>query len=809
MFSDLRFAFRQLAKKPGFMAAVILSLALGIGGVTTTFCWLQCVWLNPLPGVVEQDHVFVVTPMHGSSTWQCCSLPDVRELETQKDIFAGVIASQVTPAYLKIDERRAWIYGQIATANFFDVLGVRPILGRTFLADEDKSPGGNPVLVISETCWRREFAADPTIVGRSVEINRQPFTVIGVTPAAFLGTMSGLRCDFWAPVSMYEQVANFGSLTNRFRRWLHTQVRLQPNVTREQAQAALTVFSKQLEKTYPDANANVSYQLRTFAQAPYGIQPVMLPALRILLVVSFGVLLIVAVNVSNLLLARGSERQKEIAIRLAIGASRLQLMRQLLIESVLLALLGGALGVLATYWMVDLLKVMTPPTNLPVGINLTINGRTLAFASLLALATGFVFGFVPAWQCSRPDLNGTLKEGGRGAGSGRSHRRLRDLFVISEIALSLTLLVGAGLCIRSANLAKQADVGLDPNHVLLASLRIGMNGYTEKTGDVYYQKLLQHLATVPGVESVALASWFPLGFDRGGSRSINPEGYQPKPGEDLEVPRINISPDYFATMKIPVLQGRVFSDNDKEETETVAIVNNAMAQRFWPGLNAVGRRFKDGTRWHTVVGIVKTGKYYAINESGQPMFFTSYLQHQGDLDLGLAIRTQGDPAAFVHTLRDEMRKLDPEVEIWSTLPMRDYMKAAFTAPVLASRLLTAMGLLALALAAMGVYAVMSYAVGERMREFGLRMALGATPGSLLSLVLKNGLLLAGWGIVVGLILATAVTRLLASFLYNVSPFDPVTFIGVPLLLGAIAIVAALLPARRAMQADPCITLRSE
>ena len=809
MLADLKFALRQLTKKPGFTAAVTLSLALGIGGATTTFCWLQSVWLNPLPGVEAQNRIFVVTPVHGTATWQCCSLPDVRELETRKDVFAGVIASQVTPAYLKIGERRAWIYGQIATANFFDVLGIRPILGRTFLADEDKNPGGNPVLVISETCWRREFAADPEIIGRSVEINRQPFTIIGVTPAAFYGTMSGLKCDFWAPVSMCKQVANFGSLSNRFVRWLHTQVRLQPNITRKQAQSILSVFSSQLEKTYPDANASVNYQLRTFAQAPYGVQPIMLPALRILLVVSFGVLLIVATNVANLLLARGSERQKEIAIRLAVGASRLQLMRQLLVESVVLSLVGGALGLVATFWMVDLLKAMTPPTTLPVGLDMAINGPTLCFASLLALATGFIFGFFPAWQCSRPDLNRTLKEGGRGAGGSRSHRRLRDLFVISEIAISLTLLVGAGLCIRSASQARQADVGFNPNHMLLVGLRIGMNGYTEETGKVYYQKLQQHLASVPGVESVALANWFPLGFERGGNHSVEPEGYQPKPGEDIDAPIVIISPDYFATMKIPVLQGREFTNQDDEKAEPVAIINEAMVQRFWPGQNALGRRFKDGNRWRTIVGIVKTGKYYSVNEPAQPMFFTSYRQGIWDLNLGLAIRTQGDPAAFAQTLRTEMYKIDPEVEIWGTLPMRDYMKAAYMAPVLASRLLTAIGMLALVLAAMGVYAVMVYAVGERMREFGLPMALGATPGSLLSLVLKNGLFLAGWGIALGLTLAIAITRLLASFLYNVSPFDPVTFIGVPILLAVIAIVAALLPARRAMLADPCVALRSE
>ncbi|MFT3869419.1 MAG: ABC transporter permease [Nibricoccus sp.] len=809
MIADLKFAFRQLVKKPGFTAAVVLTLALGIGGATTTFCWLQSVWLNPLPGVTNQDRIFVVTPVHGTNTWHTCSLPDIRDFETQKEVFAGVIASQVTPAYLKVGERRAWIYGQIATANFFDVLGVLPILGRTFLPDEDKQPGGNPVLVISETCWRREFSADPAIVGRTVEINRQPFTVIGVTPAVFYGTMSGLKCDFWAPVSMHKQVANFGSLDARYDRWLHTQVRLQPHVTRAQAQAALGVLSGQLEKTYPRTNTDMTHQLRTFAQAPYGIQPIMLPALRILLVVSFGVLLIVAANVANLLLARGSERQKEIAIRLAVGASRLQLLRQLLVESIVLSLIGGALGMVATFWMVDLLKAMMPPTNLPVGLDMAINGRTFAFAACLALATGFIFGLVPAWQCSRPDLNGTLKEGGRGAGSGRSHRRLRDIFVVSEIALSLTLLVGAGLCISSAKQAQHADVGFNPDHMLIVGLRIGMSGYTEETGKIYYQKLQQHLATVPGVTSVALANWFPLGFERGGSHAPLPEGYQPKPGEDLSVPIVRISPDYFATMKSPLLQGRELTNHDNGNAEPVAIINEAMAQRFWAGQNALGRRFKDGNRWLTVVGIAKTGKYYSINEPAQPMFFTPYLQGIRDLDLGLAIRTEGDPAAFVQALRNEMRRVDPEVEIWVTLPMRDYMKAAFTAPMLASRLLTAMGILALVLAALGVYAVMAFAVGERMREFGLRLALGATPRSLLSLVLKTGLALAGWGIALGLALAVAVSRLLAGFLYGVSPFDFVTFVAVPFLLAAIAIVAALVPARRAMLADPCVALRSE
>ena len=809
MLSDLRFAFRQLVKKPGFTAVVVLSLALGIGSSTTVFCWLQGVWLNPLPGVVHQERMFVLTPVRGTSQWQTCSLPDVRDIDAQKEIFAGVIASQVTPACLGVDNQQEWIYGQIATTNFFDVLGVHALLGRTFLADEDQKPGGNAVLVLSETFWRRRFAADPSIIGRNVELNRHVFTVIGIVPAEFRGTMSGLACDFWAPLSMHQEVATFGSLTNRHDRWLHTQARLQPGVSQQRAQAALDIIARQLEKTYPDSNIQTSFRLLTFAQAPYGVQPVLLPALRILLVVSFGVLLIVAANVANLLLARGGERQKEIAIRLAVGAGRWRLMRQLLIESLLLASLGGVAGVVSAFWMIDLLKAMTPPTNLPAALTQSVDWKTLAFASVLSLGIGVIFGLVPAWQSTRPDLNRTLKEGGRGSGGGRFHRRLRHLLVIGEIALSLTLLVGAGLCIRSANRARQADFGLNPDHVLLAGLRIGMNGYDEQHGKIFYRQLQQHLAALPGIESVALASWFPLGFEGGPSRFVRPEGYEEKPGEDLSVRWVAVSPGYFATLEVPLLDGREFTDQDTTASAPVAIINEAMARRFWPGQIALGRKFLVGKTSLTVVGLAKTGKYQALNEAALPMYYTPYSQGIYDLDLGIAARTRGEPAVFAGALRDEVHRLDPGVEIWGTMPMKDYMKAAFIAPVLASRLLTAMGIVALALAAMGVYAVMAYAVGERMQEFGLRMALGATPRSLLALVLKNGLALTAWGVGLGLVMAFGITRLLASVLYDVSPFDPVTFFGVPLILAATAVVAALVPARRAMGADPSITLRSE
>jgi predicted permease len=809
MLSDLRFAFRQLIKKPGFTAVVVLSLALGIGSSTTVFCWLQGVWLNPLPGVARQERMFILTPVRGTSPWQTCSLPDVHDIDTQKEIFAGVIASQVTPACLGVDAQSEWIYGQIATANFFDVLGVRALLGRTFLADEDQKPGGNAVLVLSETFWRRRFAADPSIIGRSVELNRHVFTVVGVVPAEFRGTMSGLVCDFWAPLSMHMEVMNSGSLTVREWRWLHTQARLQPGVNQERAQAALDLLSARLQQTYPDTNNSIFFKILRFSQAPYGVQPVLLPALTILLVVSFGVLLIVAANVADLLLARGSERQKEIAIRLAVGAGRSRLVRQLLIESLLLAALGGMAGILAAFWMVDLLQAMTPPTNLPTALTQAVDWKTLVFASTLTLGTGILFGLFPAWQCTRPDLNGALKEGGRGTSGGRSHRRLRQLLVVGEIALSLTLLVGAGLCIRSANRARQADLGLDPNRVLLAGLRIGMNGYNEQTGKVFYRQLQQRLSSLPGVESAGFASWFPLGFEGGASTDVHPAGYDEKTGENMSIRWVTVSPGYFSTIKVPLLSGREFTDHDDTDNTRVAVVNEAMALRYWPGQNAIGHTFRTGNTPRTVIGVVKTGKYQTLNEAPLPMFFTPYGQGINELNLGVAVRTQGDPSLFARTLRDEIHRLDPGVETWGVMPMKDYMKAAFTAPVLASRLLTAMGLVALALAAMGVYAVMAFAVGERMREFGLRMALGASPRELLTLVLKNGLTLAAWGVGLGLVLALGVTRLLASVLYDVTPFDPVTFFGVPSILATTAIVAALIPARRAMRADPCVSLRSE
>ncbi|HLP06655.1 MAG TPA: ABC transporter permease, partial [Opitutaceae bacterium] len=795
-------------KAPGFVAVVVLTLALGIGATTTVFCWRENMRNNPVPGSENQSQLRVLLTERGASRWHTVSPPDLRDARELHEIFSGIIGSQTTPACVSIDAKPSWLYGQIVTANFFSVLGVRPVQGRTFHPEEDAHPGGDNVVVLGERCWRRRFAADPHIVGRTIEINRHPFTVIGVVPESFQGTMSGLQFDFWTPVSMHHEVANFGSLAERNDRWLHTQVRLAPGVDDALAQTALDTLSSRLAAEYPNTNHGIGLRLVPFAQAPYGAQPILLPVLRVLLVVCFGVLLICAANIANLLLARATARQREIGIRLAIGAGRLQIVRLLLAESLWLVLAGGLGGLVLSSWFIELLAQLTPPSHLPVRIANEFSLGTYGFAAAITLGAGVLFSLVPAWQSARTDLNHVLKDGGRNTVSPGQHV-LRRLLVVTEIALALTLLVGASLCVRSVVKARRADLGLDTSNLLLAGLRIGMHGYTEPTGMAFYAHLQQEVATLPGVVDAALASTFPLGLERGPQSSVLPEGYQPQPNEDLSVPYAIVSPRFFSTLRTPLLAGRDFNDLDDGHAQPVAIINEALAQRFWPGVDPVGRRFRAHGKTRTVIGVVRTATQYAVGERPQEFFYLPYRQGVWDLNLGICVRTAGEPLAALGDLRNAIHRLDPAVELWSAMPMREYMQGAFLAHTFATKLLFALGGLALLLAAMGVYAVMAYAVNQRRGEFGVRMALGAAGGDVLRLVLRQGLALAAIGVAAGLVLATSASHLLAGLLYGVGPFDPVSFTAIPLLLTGVAVAASWLPAHRATKVDPNEALRAE
>ncbi|HVU35057.1 MAG TPA: ABC transporter permease [Opitutaceae bacterium] len=805
--NDLRFAIRQFAKTPGVTATIILSLGLGIAAIATVLCWTRRLVTQPLPGVADQDRIVAFVSNQGGG---CASLPDLRDIADTRDVFAGFIATMPTPVSLTVDRHTEWTDAQIVSANYFQFLGVHPILGRVFRPEEDRQPGGNPVAVISERLWRRRFAADPGVIGRSLELNRRQFTIVGVAPGDFDGTLSPAIYDVWVPLSMIWEARNQGHnfLTQRDARGWHNLGRLQPGVSLGQAQGAIRTLNARLAAAYPNTNREIRYQVVPLSRCPWGAQVLMGPVLRLLLAVTVGVLLIVAANVANLLLARAVRREKEIAVRIAAGATRAQLLRLLLTESLLLALAGGAVGILVSVWLVDTIPLLFE-ASMNLRLSFTLDPTTVGLATLVAIATGLLFGLAPAVHASRTDLAEALKAGARGSSPGRIHRRLRTWLVVSEVALALVLLVGAGLCVAGLRQARRVDLGLNPDGVLMAGLQIGMNGYTPDTGLPFYRALRERAAAIPGARDAALASWFPLGLAGCKGSGVIVEGRPRPPGEELTYEYAIVSPHYFSTLQIPFVAGRDFTDADDAAATSVAIVNEAFARRFWPGTNPLGRSFRTGGKPRTVVGVVKTGKYNRLDEAPDCFFYLPYLQGVPDLDLGICVRTEGDPAGSAPALRAAVQALDPNVELRQTMTLRTYTQAVLIPQRVASSLLTLIGGVALILAAMGVYAVIASAVTERTREFGVRVALGATRTGVIALVLRQALGLVGGGLLAGTVVTLALTRLLHAFLFGVSPFDPTIFGTVALLLLLTGLLACYLPARRATQISPIEALRAE
>jgi macrolide transport system ATP-binding/permease protein len=808
---DFRYAVRMLARSRGVTAVAVLSLALGIGGNATVFTWARSVLLHPFSGITNSEQIVAVETVMPDGEYHTSSYPDYKDYRDQNQVFSGTIGFELVAALLKrpAEEQAQRNWGLLVTGNYFDVLGVPPALGRTFRAEEDTAPGGDPYVVLSDGFWRKRFAADPGVVGQTVQINLHSFTIIGVAPRNFQGTIVGLNPEYFVPMMMQPVVLPGERLDYRAPTFVHVMGRLKPGVSLEQARADVGTIAQRLAREYPDTNKNIGVFVAPVWRAHYGLQDFLLPVISFLMVVAVLVLLIACANVANLLLARAAAREKEISIRAALGASRWQLMRQFMAESLVLGFLSAGVGLIIAAWSANFLLFFLPPVYLPVGLTVGLDWSVLGFTFVLTLAAVMVFGLVPALQTSRPRLNESLKEGGRTSQSGSRRHVLRDLLVVSETLLAMVLLIGAGLLVRTVRNTQTARPGFNPEHVLLAAMDLRASGYTtEQQTTVFFQRFLERLRATPGVRSVSAERWAPLWFTGRGYTRPTIEGYTPGPNEEVGIDYNVVGPNYFSTMQIPLLAGREFTDADRLSTPRVALVNETMARRYWPGQNPIGRRLNSWDTWWTIAGVVKDIKYHSMNESAEPFLYFPLLQSDGT-DANILVRTDGDANALLPAVQRQAAAVDPNVAVLYSGDLTHILSISLFSYRVAASVAGVLGILGLLLASLGLYGVLSYAVTQRTPEIGIRIALGAQRNHILELVVGQGMRLALIGVGLGLAAALTLSRFLASLLFGVSARDPLTFAGVALLLGGVALLACYVPARRAMRVDPMVALRHE
>ncbi|HEU5450433.1 MAG TPA: ABC transporter permease [Terriglobales bacterium] len=801
---DLAFALRMIRNNPGFTFVAVFTLALGIGANTTIFSWTNAILLNPLPGIQDAGRMTEVITLSKSEFFTSMSYPDYLDYRQQATTLAGIAVHDMDTGALDTPRGAQRIWVELASDNFFDMLGVHPILGRTFVEAEGKSPV--PVVVISERLWRNRLGADPDIIGKKLDINRMPFTVIGVVPKEFISGYTGLAMDVWAPVQMAETfIAGPNRLPNRGNQWLNTLARLKPGVTPAQAAEELSAIAQRIDRG-PNAAQN---RVGVFPlwRSPRGAQAVLGPVLLVLMAVVGVILLITCANIANLLLSRAVARRREFAVRLSIGCSRMRLMRQMVTETMLLVTLAAAGALVAQRWTAGLLLRFIPPSDLPITLVTGLDLRILGFTAALALASALFFGIVPAWQAGRTELATALKNDSAQGGTRRAW--LRNTLVVSQLALSLLLLISAGLFVRSLQQAKLFDPGFRADHLLLSQVDLFSAGYDKARGQQALERMLSGIRNLPGVESASMARRVPLSLAGGSSSStIEPEGYEAPKGTKAWSYFNTVAPQYFQTMRIPVLRGREFSASDRPDAPEGFMINQTFAERYWPGQDPIGKRIRYGRNWYPVIGMVADSKYRKLNEPASPFVYLSTTWNYVPAVI-FHVRTATDPRAVAAPLRSVVAQVDPKLPVYGVSTMEETIQAASFQQRLSASLLGAFGLLAVVLASVGLYASMAYSVSRRTRELGVRMALGASRRDVGRLVLGNALRLTGVGVAIGLLLAAGATRLFASLLFGVSAGDPAIFGGVVALLAAIALIAAYLPARRAAQLDPLQALRCE
>jgi putative ABC transport system permease protein len=804
LLQDLKYGVRMLMKHPGFTAVAVIALALGIGANTAIFSVVNAVLLRPLP-FTEPDSLMVVyeSRMDRGGQRGSVSYPNFADWRAQNTVFEHMSTFHDSDFVLTGEGEPVRLHTAVVNADLLPLLGVAPIIGRPFVPEEDKPGNSGRVVLLSHRLWQQRFSGDQNVLGKSLVLNGKDYDVVGVMPEGFHFPVDAETIDLWTTVAV-----DSGMFGQRGAHYMHVIARLKPGITQAQATAEMEGIAANLERQYPDEN---SHRGVTVVPALESLVGDVRPALLILLGAVGMVLLIACVNVANLLLARATTRHREMAIRAALGASRLRVVRQLLTESVLLALAGGALGLLIALWGTDLLVSLTRD-DLPRAGQIGLDVRVLGFTLLVSLLTGIVFGIVPAIQSSRTDLTESLKEGGRGSTEG-GRNRLRGALVVGEVAIAIVLLAGAGLLIQSLRRLERVDPGFNPRNVLTFSLGLPEVRYKPEQQIQFYQLLKARLESLPGVKSASAVMPLPLGGDRM-RVTFETEGRPIAKGELPATEIRTIGLDYFKTMGIPLIKGRDFTERDVQKAPAVIIVNEAFAKQFFPGEEVIGKHIQPGisddddeTPMREIVGLVGNVKHQKLNAEPDPEAYEPHAQLT--FDMTMLVRTETDPNSIVKAAQNEVKALDKDLPAYGIKTLDEYLSASVARPRFNALLLGVFASLALILTAVGLYGVMNYSVTQRTHEIGIRVALGARQQDVLKMVVRQGMILTGIGIGAGLIGAYFLTRLLETMLFGVGSTDPATFVAISIILAGVALGACFVPARRATKVDPMIALRYE
>ena len=808
LFHDIRLALRQLRRTPYFTVTAIVMLALGICATGTALSWIEGTMLNPVPGA--RDTGRLVTIMRG--TWSTSptppfSWPDYRDLRSGNRTFSGILAYHHEWATLTAGDAPQRVYAAQVSGNYFNVLGIQPVLGRFFRPDEEARPGGVPYVVLGYSLWKTRFAGDPAIVGKSVEIQHQPFTIIGVALRGFVGCMPAIREDLWVPLGASTTPGgNDWELLHRENTWLNVMGRLRPGVDRRAATQDVAAIMRRLVAAYPAAHLGVNtITLDPLWRSPFGGNGYFAASLPILLAFAALVLLLTCANVATLMLVRFVARARDLAIRQSLGAGRAALMRQMILEGLMTSLAGSAAALMLTLWTSSTLGRFVPPNANPIAVSGAVDPRVALTLLAIAIGAGVLCGALPASRSSHIAPAEVLREQTVNLSTGSHNRHVLSGLVVAQVALSVALLVSAGLFLRTLHNKATANPGFDAAHALTATIGLDTGQYSRSEIWQLQKKILARARELPGTTEVSLTDWLPLSLEHK-TGEVWPEGYVPKPHESGEVDRADVSAGYFATMRIPIVEGRAFADTDDAQAPPVMIVDQTAAARYWPGKDPLGRRLRMWDTLYTVVGVVGNSTHGFIGETPKPMIYNSIYQ-SGDPETILQVRTPGDPATVAPMVVEAIHKIDPRWLVYDVRPLRETAQAASTFAVMESTFASAFALLALVLAASGIYGVLAYRTQLRTHEIGIRLALGASRQDVLWLILRQGLRLATLGIALGMVLTVALTRFISAQLYGVNPADPLTLALVTLLLASVAGAASSLPALRAMRIDPITAIR--